>query len=255
MVRHLIALDFDGTCARYEPELGYDEPLLDLLRETLGNEVQWVMNTDRPFHQMRDVSLALPPELRPRALLLRQRDMYELGSHAYLPHEDWNSARDADHQTLWEQLAARVPSWSAQIEETYEVLERYVDEKSFAYMVPPEQMPALRSYVTDLVSPWPDAQVSGNADWCFVLHSSFSKARVLRAYADHHGIAPEHIIAVGDGLNDLTMLDGSVTPRVGCPSNACEEVQATVRAAGGVRADQPDAAGTAQVLRHYLGKG
>lgn len=252
MIRHLIALDFDGTCARYKPNLGYDTPLLDCLRPLLDDGVAWVMNTDRPFFQMREASLALEPTLRPCALLLRQRDIYDLNSHDYEPHHEWNEARTRDHDSLWSKITEHVPEWEQRIEREYTVLERFVDGNAFAFMVPPEEMNGLRALMREMVSPWPEAQVSGNADWSFVLHASFSKARVLRIMADRLELPHEQVIAVGDGLNDLTMLDGSVTPRVGCPANACGEVKEAVRAAGGVIASVPDAAGTVQVIRHYL---
>ncbi len=42
------------------------------------------------------------------------------------------------------------------------------------------------------------------------------------------------LIAIGDGINDITMLNGGVTKCVGCPANAAPEVIQAVRKAGGI---------------------
>ncbi|MCP4716973.1 MAG: hypothetical protein GY868_17750, partial [Deltaproteobacteria bacterium] len=44
----------------------------------------------------------------------------------------------------------------------------------------------------------------------------------------------------------------SVTPYVGCPVNAAPEVIRAVSEVGGFVADEDSAAGTMQVLQHYL---
>jgi hydroxymethylpyrimidine pyrophosphatase-like HAD family hydrolase len=119
-------------------------------------------------------------------------------------------------------------------------------------MVPAEQIHGLRELMREFVKPWPDAQVSGNQEWTFILHSSFSKGRVLGKCAEILGVSSHNIIAIGDGINDISMLNGLLTPMVGCPANASREVIEVVTEAGGVVADSETGAGTVQVLKHYL---
>jgi hydroxymethylpyrimidine pyrophosphatase-like HAD family hydrolase len=103
-----------------------------------------------------------------------------------------------------------------------------------------------------LIKPWPNAQVSGNQEWTFILHSSFSKGNVLSKCANILGISCQNIIAIGDGINDISMLNGSITPMVGCPANASWEVIEVVTKAGGIVADSEAAEGTVQILKYYL---
>ncbi len=56
----------------------------------------------------------------------------------------------------------------------------------------------------------------------------------------------ELMLAIGDSLNDLTMLDGKLGFRVGTVGNADELINAAVRAAGGMVATQRVAAGSAR---------
>lgn len=50
------------------------------------------------------------------------------------------------------------------------------------------------------------ATSGGTPDWIDVTPPGLSKATALEAVRERLGIAPEHTIAVGDGLNDLAML-------------------------------------------------
>ena len=58
---------------------------------------------------------------------------------------------------------------------------------------------------------------------------------------------------MGDGLNDISMLNGSVTPKVGCPANASLEVIDAVKKAGGIVSSKESAAGTLEVIEYYFG--
>jgi hydroxymethylpyrimidine pyrophosphatase-like HAD family hydrolase len=107
----------------------------------------------------------------------------------------------------------------------------------------------------DYIRPWPRAQLSGNHEWSFILHTDFAKAELLRHYCAVCGIDTREIIAVGDGYNDISMLDGSLTPRAGCPADASPEVLAAVQAGGGYISRREGPEGTIDVLRFYCGDG
>ncbi|WP_394251753.1 phosphoserine phosphatase SerB [Arthrobacter pityocampae] len=68
------------------------------------------------------------------------------------------------------------------------------------------------------------------------------KERTLRAEAEHAGVRPEAVIAVGDGANDLDMLGAA---GLGVAFNA----KPAVRAAADVALDLPDL----DVVRHFAG--
>ncbi len=72
------------------------------------------------------------------------------------------------------------------------------------------------------------------------------------AYHFNKTLKKHDIIAVGDGLNDISMLDGSITKNVGCPLNASEEVKHAVCNAGGIIAKQECAEGTLEIIKDYL---
>ncbi len=249
----LIAVDLDGTSVRYEPRFEIDPVFLDAVRPWLRAGGEWVMNSDRGLGHMLEIADYLEPADRPRALLSRQKDIYFREPKGYVSHHDWNQRTNERFRRLFAALRPAFAEWVARLETEFEILDRYVEEQAFAFMTTREATPALRRRLTEFVAPWPETRVSGNDQWSFLIHESFSKGRVLQEAARRLEIEPGAIIAVGDGENDLSMLDGTVTGRVGCPANAVAEVKRAVDAAGGLIAQGLEAAGTVEVVRHYLG--
>ncbi|MCX8044313.1 MAG: Cof-type HAD-IIB family hydrolase [Desulfobacterota bacterium] len=250
---YLVSLDLDGTSVRYEPRLEMHPDVVLFLEMLRNRGVVWVMNSDRYTDTMADIAGLLEIEQKPIALLSCQRFIHFMnGDGTYQPLHEWNNEQMRLHAQLWHIIQPRFPAWKAIIEREFTVLECVANDLVFACMAPPEQTPQLRQRLQKLIQDVPNAQVSGNHDWSFILHASFSKARVLQRCAALLGIPRERIIAIGDGINDISMLNGSVAQCVGCPSNASPEVIAAVKEAGGIVADAAEAEGTISVLRHYL---
>lgn len=250
---YLIALDLDGTSLRYEPQLEMHPDIVDFLDSMRDKGVVWAMNSDRYTDTMADIARCLPTEKMPIALLSCQRFIHFLdGEGTYQPLHAWNNEQMKLHADLWRRLQPMFSQWQEIIYQQFNVIECVANDLVFACMVPPEQTSALREQMKNFIKEIPDAQVSGNHDWSFILHASFSKAQVLRKCAEVLGVPRERIIAIGDGINDITMLDGSVAAHVGCPSNASVEVQHAVRSAGGIIAQLPEWEGTLLILKQYL---
>ncbi len=252
-ISHLIALDLDGTSVRYEPCLEMEPDLIAYLRSVRGSGVRWVINSDRYTETLIEIANKLAFIDRPVAILSLQRFMSLLnGSKVYEPCDEWNSVQINKHDLLWKQIRPFFDKWKDKVEKKFNIVDSVINDIVFAYMVPTENIEELRQMMKDFLDPFPDAKVSGNHDWSFMLHSSFSKAAVLSDLAKRLGVKKENIIAIGDGLNDISMLNGSVTKRVGCPANASEEVVAAVKKTGGIISSKESAAGTLEIIKQYL---
>jgi len=251
---HLIALDLDGTSVRYDPCLEMDPTLMECLNSLRSNGVRWVINSDRYTEILIDIAKRLIPADRPVAVLSLQRFISLLNvDNEYEPCDDWNGIQVNKHNLLWDKISPFFNDWKKEVEAKFDILDSVINEIVFAYMVPTVRIEELRKMMNDFLSPFDDAKVSGNHDWSFMLHSSFSKAAVLLEIAARLGIDRKNIIAVGDGLNDISMLNGSVTPKVGCPANASVEVIDAVKKAGGIVSAKESAAGTLEIIKYYYG--
>ena len=249
----LIALDLDGTSVTYFPRLAMDDALMLYLASVQDLGILWVMNSDRYTDTMVDIASLLPAQQKPHALLSCQRFIHlRQGDDDYQPVQDWNTEQIKCHSILWKKISPFFPNWRLEVESQFEILECVVNDLVFAYRLMPDQTPALRRLMQQFVTDLPDAQISGNKDWTFILHASFSKAKILKKCAELLAVEKDHIIAIGDGINDISMLNGSVTNFVGCPANASPEVMRAVRNAGGIVSGEEEAAGTLDVIQKFL---
>ena len=249
----LISLDLDGTCVRYEPVLEVDPVIIDLLKTFYPAGLRWVMNSDRYSEMMVEIAERIEPDLRPLAVLSSQRFIHFLDEgKQYCPCSDWNQQQILMHSKVWDKMSRCFEDWSSIIKKNFQIMDCAVDEHVFAFMVPDHETPDLRKLMLEFIKHWPDVKLSGNQEWTFILHGGFSKSRVLKKCAEVLGVKKADIIAVGDGFNDISMLDGSAASMVGCPANACREVIETVKAAGGIVAGTNYAAGTVEVLNYFL---
>lgn len=248
----LIVMDFDGTCAAYEPQMTVAPIIQDLLRAALALGIDWCLNSDRSYQQQRKIADHLPDNLRPKALLCRQRECHWRENGGYIPATDWNARTAKLHRDLWQYFSEYFPAWREEIHSAFNVLEEYVDDEAYAFRVDPSEIEGVRDAIARQLAPWPEARVSGNHDWAFVIHESFSKRSLVEEAAKRWDLSPRSILAIGDGINDLTMLDGAFPRHVGCPADACDEVLNAVRSAGGMVANADHAHGTAEILSAYL---
>ena len=251
-ITRLIALDFDGTAAVYEPRMALHPGLMELLAQLRCSGYGWVLNSDRCAETLLEIAGLLPDKVRPEAVLSAQRFIHRRAcSGAYEPLQPWNDSRMVLHRELWRSIEPFFGQWQREIEADFTIRDMVVNDLVFAYMVPDDENPALRERMRSYIRPWDAAQLSGNHEWSFILHADFSKAALLEHYCAVRGIAREKIIAVGDGYNDITMLDAGLTPHAGCPADACPEVRAAVRAGGGYIAGTSGPEGTMEVIRYY----
>lgn len=250
----LISLDLDGTIACYEPQLDIAPEVIPVLARASEKGIRWLLNSDRWIEDMEEIAERLPPEQRPCGLLTRQKDIFFLADDGseYLPCDEWNDAQEILHRAAWQQVHPFFAAWEREIRETFSVQMSFVTDQVFAFCVPPNQAPDLVEFVADCCRPWSELKVSGNHEWIFLIHAEFSKARLLTEAAARMGISAAEILAVGDGLNDLSIFDGVTAGMTGCPANACTEVMQAVRSTKGMVATAEGPPGTVQVLEYFL---
>jgi len=84
-----------------------------------------------------------------------------------------------------------------------------------------------------------------------VSQPEFRKGLAVAVLARRLNVTPERVLAVGNGHNDLYMLNREVARFSGCPANSSREVMRAVHNNGGHIAGRPDIAGVTDILRAY----
>ncbi len=254
----LICLDFDGTIMVYDEAPGFFHPAaIETLNSLAGLGVSWCTNSGRDMEgQGRILEASRARGLRhlPAALLCSESLIFERRNGDYAPSEPWNSSalqlQSRLHEKVQSVIRPRLADWAARFQP-----DEYIGSGYTVFNVVDEgdRPLGLASEVEAALCDVPEVMVTRNGGWVAILPTQLGKGNVLRGYLDRAGIRHDRALAVGDHFNDLNMLDGSVTPHVGCPGSAVGEVVRTVRNAGGyvARAEGPE--GTVEVIRYYLG--
>jgi HAD superfamily hydrolase (TIGR01484 family) len=87
------------------------------------------------------------------------------------------------------------------------------------------------------------------------MHPATGKGDSLLHLSRSLGLEPAQVLAIGDSLNDLDMLDGRLGFRSGAVGNAAEVVKDTVAKAGGVVASGTAGRGVAEIVAAYRAAG
>ncbi len=88
----------------------------------------------------------------------------------------------------------------------------------------------------------------------FLAPSVGKKGEAVSRLADHLQVPAARIFAVGDGANDVNMLEGWAAGMVACVANAPREIKNIVRHAGGYLAQNSDTSGVLEALHFYLNR-
>ena len=256
-VIRLIATDLDGTLIGGDADLARFTEFnqrLDLLRERFG--AQWVVCTGRSLHSFENVlgpmrAMGLSPE----HAVIRHAYLYGIGRGGYWPHFIWN-------------LGIRFQIWSGSlylrgaIREWHRMVRRMSDKVTTVYhrhnrlclrFRTDEEAEAAAELLRQKASVFKHLRVFLYMLEVDVRTVPFTKGMAIGELADRLGVKPSEILAIGNGHNDISMLDGTVAAFTGCPANAEVDVMDTVHRSGGHVATARGIAGVIEVMDAYLG--
>lgn len=255
----LVCLDFDGTIMRYDQPPDHFHPeVIDVLNRLQQAGIPWISNSGRDYpsqleiigHSRDEYGLAAMP----MAILHSESYIHVGSADGYTGLDHWNSGMKNDLESLQARLAVEVK----------EALEALVAQHEFAQSVYYEQAAVFKHHGQEherqafisglhaLLESIDGAHVIQNGEFIAVIHERAGKGNLLRAYLEYSEISPSAVLAIGDHDNDITMLNGSVTPHVACPGNSFPPVREVVRQAGGYLAEAHGPAGTVEALQFYF---
>ena len=194
----------------------------------------------------------------PTFICPRETFLYWITDGQLQPDAAWNQARSGELAELVGWITPRQYEWHRAIEVAGLDIAHWIlwgDYGLEVGMNSPEDAERVRQMLTEWVQDMPLARTHRNYALAHVVLTTGGKGNTLLHAASQRGLAPGQVLAIGDSLNDLTMLDGKLGMHSGAVGNADPAVKQAVEAAGGMVATQPAGAGVAEILRHYRREG
>ncbi|MBN1270205.1 MAG: HAD hydrolase family protein [Kiritimatiellae bacterium] len=254
-----ICLDFDGTIMVYDEPPGFFHPAaIEVLNGLDSRGVIWCTNSGRSIEDQ--VAILAASRARglthsPAAMLSAESYIHVARDGTYVPHEPWNTESRALLRRFHGRVRDALDAAIGELLQAYPPREaRLTDEETvFLLGEDEEQAGHFREGLARLAAAVPDAVITQNGPWVVLLPDALGKGNVLRSFMEHRGLRSGDVLAIGDHLNDVSMLDGSIARYVGCPGDAMAEVKDAVRRAGGRVAEAGGPPGTVEVMVRYLG--
>lgn len=251
----MIATDLDGTLIGSANELPLYTDYRDRIRRFREKrQCYWVICTGRSLTSFRQFfSPMRMMELMPDFIIIHHAYIYRLTPMGYVPHILWNlriryliwgtqlSVRDAIDE--WHEMVTGAALGVSTIRRKKDRLSlRFDSEESAAVAT---------EMLTEKVKPYRNLQVFRYTREVDVRAVPFTKGLAISELARHLGIPSSDILTIGNGHNDISMLNTQVAGMTGCPSNSEEEVIAAVHKAGGHIASRRSLAGVLEILDAY----
>jgi HAD superfamily hydrolase (TIGR01484 family) len=250
-----IAIDLDGTLMGSAEEFHLYSQFRETLHNFLGkNNAVWAICTGRSLKSFqRFFSPMQMMGITPNYVILKHAFIYSLTRFGYRSHILWN---------LWIRylLWTHLLNARTAIDECEELVFRFTHR---ATLIRKAKDRIWVRFESEQVSSAAADMLSEKVKSCKNLRMfrfikeidiravPFTKGLSVSELSRHIGINRENVLAIGDGHNDLSMLDGSAALYTGCPANAAPEVMELVHKQGGHIAKGRSLAGVLEILNAY----
>jgi len=258
----MVGMDFDGTLIGHRNGGVYvPSETYETLVALIDSEVEVGIVTGRgswAMHKLLEQTGITWGRPFPTFICPRETFLYWVTDGERQPDEAWNEARSRELAELVGSITPRQYEWHRAIEAAGLEIAHWIlwgDYGMEVGMHNPEDAEQVRQMLTEWVQDMPLARVHRNYALAHVVLETGGKGNTLLHAASQRGLAPGQVLAIGDSLNDLQMLDGKLGMHSGAVGNADPAVKQAVEATGGVVATQPSGAGVTEILRYYQQEG
>lgn len=253
----LIATDLDGTLIGSVDEF----PLYAEFRDRVNrlrreNDASWAVCTGRAFRSFREFFSPMKAMgLEPEVVIIRHAFIYTRTRLGYTPHLMWNlrillllcvdrhNARNAIRE--WDQLVRRSAHGVRTVRRRKDRLWlRFGTDEAANYAA---------AELRKRVAPFRHFRVFQYRREVDVRSVPFTKGMALKELARRLGIPREQVLAIGNGHNDISALDGTAAAYTGCPANSEPEVMEVVHRSGGHIARERSLRGVIEIVDAVTG--
>jgi len=251
----LIAIDFDSTLFTRE---GLSVIVKNLILDVIKNGIKVGVVTGR---RKEDIDAFLSPYLDFgnflfQFLIVRESFIYIQDGRSFSPDRKWNTARKREMVKLIQIILSNINSWLVLIGEKrlevkyWSIQNDYGLELIFKSIRDAE---AAKVLLKENLSFNKLVSVRRNSKFGVSVNlSTADKGKTLKRLVQRIGIAPNNVLAIGDSLNDQSMLDGRYGFLSGAVRNADKEIKKCVKTTGGIIATKVDGEGVVEIINRFL---
>ena len=251
----VLSFDFDGTLhnpAAMPPVPAEFFTRLERLRDT--RQVVWGINTGRSLPQMVDGFIESRFPFLPDWVVACEREIYlpnQLGR--LVPHSQWNHRCDKEIHGLFQHARKVLKLIRHEIEDHTgaQWLEMAGEPAGFIARTL-EEMEWIVQRITPLAATIPQLAWQRNSIYLRFGHRDFHKGSSLSEIARLYQLPSARCFAMGDGYNDLEMLDPAHAGMTACPANAVDVIRARITAIGGLITRASYGAGALEALAAFF---
>lgn len=252
----LLSFDFDSTL--HHP--AGDPPVpaecfhrIRQLRERHG--ALWCINTGRSLEHLIEGMIESRFPFLPDWIVAREREIHHAdASGRLLPHSEWNDRCESDLRLLFDRASGFLELVRREVlEHTGAEWISMTGEPAGVISRTNEEMDWICGHILALDPP-SDLGWQRNTIYLRFGHKCYHKGSALAEISARSGLAPAACFAIGDGHNDLEMLDSAFATFIACPANAVPEVREKVRNQQGFIASSPHGAGVVEALDAFISR-
>ena len=239
---------------RLNPKHQLEPKHIDIIEQMRDAGWVWGINTGRSQMQTTTGFMESKFPFLPDFLIAREREIYTPGQFGrWVSVKEWNTRSEKDHKKMFRKSKRALKEIRAHVES--ETQAEWISEEgdpAGVVATSVEEMAEIISMVDPYVA---DSKILGylrNTIYMRFSHRDYHKGTSLAEVARRCGVEKEQVFAIGDGHNDLDMLDRTIADMIACPANADDEVKQHITANGGYVSKQSASNGVVEALAHFF---
>lgn len=251
----MFVTDADGTLLGHRPEFEQYcafRDAIERLRTRYG--AVWVVSTGRGLGSFNKVSFAMRTfGIVPDFVIARHAYIYEKVRIGYKPHWIWNLRVRQLQFRDWLEIRRAIPRLKRAVlsknpfsrvvyRNSHRICFRFDDDAAADYGA---------EILKRVAQPHKYLQVFHHLREVDIRSVPFTKGLAVAELARHLRVPPEQILVIGDGHNDISMMQPKVARYTACPFNAVPEVLEMVHRTGGHIAEGRSLHGVMEIVEAY----
>ncbi len=251
----ILSFDFDGTLHHSAGSPPVPVEFFELIRKLrTERNVVWGINTGRSMALMKEGFIESEFPFLPDWVVAREREIYFPDAQGeWQPEMQWNQRCHHDIHELFTATRPLLRQIRKLVEEHTGAHWQEMDGEPAGFITQnEEEMEWLLTQIQPLVADEPHLSWQRNSIWLRFGHRDYQKGTSLREISNHYGLTAAECFAIGDGHNDLEMLDPIYAKMNACPANSVSAIREKIIETGGYVARAAHGHGSIEALRFYF---